>query len=344
MSEKDAAIVEGGPLMDPSSKQFQEMLTKSQEAAVAKLAVKPDTSMVEDGKDVKEKPASSAESTEEEEPKDDDTKDESDEDEPGDDIGNLKHKVSGLQAELTRIRKQKSDSSAEATSLKERIADMEGQLKVLRENKTTSTIEEKLAKLSDDQVRENRIAWDDELSDARVAARLAAKDGDDQGVREANERITNARKMLNVYDTEKDRRVEVKATQKHSQDDETTVLTKEMDDLFTSVSEAVPDINVKDSAIWKAGKAEYDRLPTLMKRLGALGELVAVATAMAKNPALIGKKTTEKLVADIEKAADKAFQKGGTAPSSGTAPKPTTINSRDDLNAFEEQVRKVKGG
>lgn len=341
MSEKDVTIVEGGPLMDPSSKQFQEMLVKSQEAAQAKLAVKPDTSMIEDEKDVKQdKKVSSTAPTDEE----DNADVEPDKDEPGDDIGNLKHKVSGLQAELTRIRKQKSDSSVEVVTLKERLANMEGQLTALRETKKTTSVEEKLAQLSDEQVRKNRISWDDELSDARVTARLAAKDGDDQGVREANERINNARTMLDLYDTEKDRRVEAKASQKVSQGDEVTALSKELDDLFLAVGEAVPDINVKDSPIWKAGQAEYSKLPVLMKRLGPLGELIAAATAIAKNPALIGKKTTEKLVADIEKAADKAFQKGGTAPSSGTIHEVTTINSQADAQAFEERVRKVKGG
>src|SRR3990167_2872658 len=138
---KEVTVVEGGPIMDPSSEQFQSMLLKAQTAAADKLAIKPDISMTEDTKDVKETPkASSAESEDHEE-----TEDQPQSKETGDketeeleeDVTTLKHRISGLQAELTRIRKQRTGSTEEASSLKEQIADMQGQLKVLREGKTT---------------------------------------------------------------------------------------------------------------------------------------------------------------------------------------------------------------
>jgi len=348
MPKGEVEIKEGGQLMDPAGKEFQEMLAKAQTAAVEQLAKAPDTSMVEGEKDgkpapkVEAKPASSAAPAKEE--------DETDgtEDIPGDDIGNLKHKVSGLQAELARVRKQKSGSAEEAQVLKERIADMEGQMKVLREGKTTSSVEDRLAKLSDEQVADNKIAWEDEMADARVIARLAEKDGDTVAVKEANQRIVDARSALKLYANEERRRIQAEASKTTNERDEHQGMATEVESLFTDLYKAAPDLKDQESDIWKAGQAEFSKLPRLMKALGPLGELVAVANAIAKNPTLIGKKVitseTGKVINAIETAADKAFQRGGSAPSSGTIVPVTTIKSQSDLIAFEERVRAVKGG
>lgn len=332
---KEVTIVEGGPLMDPSSQEFQSMLVEAQTAVAEKLATQPDASMVEDTKDVKEKTVSSTES-----PVDDKDKDTEDLEE---DVDTLKHRISGLQAELSRIRKQRTGSTEEASSLKEQIANMQGQLTAMREGKTTQTVEDKLAKLTDDQVNENRILWDDELADARVVARIAERDRDTEAVKEANERIAVARRALKLYDTERDRRVENRASSKQTAADQRTAISTELDTLFEGVYKAVPEMGKVGTPIWKAGKAEYDALPNLMKQLGPLGELIAAAAAIAKNPTLIGKKATEDVLDKIEKAADKAFQKGGTAPNVSVRAT-TTINSQKDLLDFEEQVRRVKGG
>lgn len=344
---KETEIVEGqSKLMDPAGKEFQDMLAAAHTAAVEKLAGKDDTSMVE-GKGVKDESVSPADKAKDEKVTPDEVDKEAEE-VPGDDIGNLKNKVSGLQAELTRVRKQKSGSAEEAQELKERIADMEGQMKVLRENKTNLTLDEKLAKLTDKQVTSNRRMWEDELIDARVEARQAAKDGDNDGVKQANSRIAGANEMLEKYDTLKESRADERAKGRSSEDDVKDGVAKDLDLLFKEVAEAAPDIFTKDTPIWKAGQAEYKKLPTLMKQLGPMGELVAAASAIAKHPELVGKKVAAKvidqMVENIEKVADKAFNKGGTAPTQGTTPFTTTINNPTDLQTFEEQVRKVKGG
>jgi len=338
---KDVEIVEGGSLMDPAGKPFQDMLASAQMAAVEKLTVTPDTSMVEekDEKKDEQKEASSATDTRD--------KEETDVDVPGDDIGNLKHQVSGLKAELARIRNQRTGSSEEVVTLKERLANAEGQLKVLNKTGTTDVLAEKLAQLTDDQVADNRISWEDELADARAVIRQAERDGDQPLVKEMNQRIVNARSMLKAYDTEKSRRITVQSTKSTSEADEQKGLVSDTEKLFAEAYAAVPELKDKDSAIWKAGQKEYSALPHLMKKLGPLGELIATAQAIAKNPHLIGKKVisdaTGKVLDNIEKAADKAFHKGGTAPSGAVTLK-TSVNSREDLSAFEEQVRRVKSG
>jgi hypothetical protein len=334
MADAKVDIIEGGKLMDPSGKDFQAMLAKAQTAAVEKLSVKEDATMVEESTKVDKS-----------EPKVDTLvpeKAEADE-EPNDNVGNLKDQVTGLKAELAKVRKQKSDSTDEASSLKERIANMEGQMKVLSDTKASVTIEGKLAQLTDSEVTRNRVAWEDERTDARVEARLAAKDNDYVALQEANTRIASADKMLNLYETEKDRRSERKVNDKQAEVDDHKEVESNLDNLFTSVYAEVPEMMNKDSEIWKAGLKEYQALPALMKRLGPLGELVAISSAIAKHPELVGKKVTQKVVANIEAAADKAFQKGGTAPNSTFKPV-TTINSREDHQAFEAQVAAIKGG
>jgi hypothetical protein len=330
---KDVEIVEGGQIMDAQSEQFQKMLATAQAGAAEKLAVVEDKTMVE---------ASPEESIVPPETPPDKLGEL-----PGDDIGNLKEQVTGLQAELSRVRKQKTGSVEEASSLKERIADMEGQIKVLREKPVTSatpTLADRMKELPAEAVTSNHVAWTDELTDARVEAKLAARDRDPEALREAQARIANATKMLEAYEKEKDRRADEKVTSKQSVDEDRKGVATDLDTLFSSVYKAVPDMQVKDSAIWKAGQVEYQALPHLMKQMGPMGELIAFAAAIAKNPTLVGKKATSQVLENIEKAADKAFQKGGAAPSGASFKPVTAINSQADLVSFEEQVRRVKGG
>lgn len=322
---KEVEIVEGGQLMDPSSEAFTTMLAGVQTRGEAALAVKEDTTTVEET-DVKQtEPGSSPESTEVVEPED------------------LKAKLAGLQAELARVRKQKSGGEGEATALKEALANLEGQVKVLRESKTATTLQEKVAALSDEQVQDNEILWQDELTDARVLARMAERDNDPEAIAKANARIDTARKMQKLYDTEKSLRSVARTESIKAQGTYKDALSKEVDTLFNDTYKAIPELKDTDSEIWKAGQAEYKLYPTLMKQLGPLGEMMAVAAAVAKNPTLVSKKSAAKLLASLEDVADKTFQKGGTAPKMSIS-KQTSVNSQKDLSDFEAQVAAIKLG
>jgi hypothetical protein len=331
---KDVEIVEGGPVMDAQGEQFQKMLAEAKAGAVENLAVVEDKTMAEDSSVAPTVPPETPPG-------------EKLEDVPGDDIGNLKDQVTGLQAELSRVRKQKTGSIEEASSLKERIADMEGQIKVLREKPAapaTPTLSDRMKDLPQEAVTSNYVAWTAELSDAQMEAKLASRDRDPDALREAQGRVATATKMLEAYETEKDRRATEKVTKQTTVSEEHKGVASDLDTLFSSVYKAVPEMQVKDSPIWKAGQTEYNALPHLMKQLGPMGELIAFAAAIAKNPTLVGKKVTTQVLDNIEKAADKAFQKGGAAPSGATFKPVTAINSQADLLSFEEQVRRVKGG
>src|SRR6185369_9772766 len=97
MPKGEVAIVEGqSQLMDPAGQEFQDMLTAAKTAAVEKLAGKDDTSMVEKGADTVS-PTTTKDEKLKPEAVDKDTDEQPDPEEiPGDDIGNLKNKVSGL--------------------------------------------------------------------------------------------------------------------------------------------------------------------------------------------------------------------------------------------------------
>ena len=324
---KDTEVVEGGPLMDPNGEAFAAMLSQAQTRGEEALAVTPDVSPGEVSKDVKvEESVSSTEETTE----------------TGDPEA-LKAQLSGLQAELARVRKLKTGNEGEAGALRETLAEMQGQLKVLREGKTEKTLADSLRALPDDQVQENEILWQDELADARVVARLAERDRDDTALFDAQKRITTARKMQKLYDTEKQVRVEGRVEQKKSLAESQGVLSSEVDSLFKETYLAIPELQDNTSEIWKAGQAEYKLYPALMKQLGPLGEMIAVASAVAKNPNLVGKKAAAKLLANLDQVADKSFMKGGTAPKLASV-RNTTISSQNDLSAFEAQVAAVKQG
>lgn len=322
--------IDGGQLMDPSGEAFQSMLQAAKEKAETNLSVKQDTSTEEPETGVKKESPST-------EPKADDTED-------TDDLDTLKNSIRGLKAELSRVRGQRTDSATEASELKERLARMEGRLDELKSSKQSDSALDSVKRLNDEKLLELDTAYEDELADARAVARLAERDGDTEGVAKANQRISQARQMRTLLKGELTRRGEQRASQSKSASEEEATLNTELETLFTDVYKVAPELSDKNSEIWKAGQAEYRKLPALTKKLGPLGELIATAAAIAKNPQLLSKKATEKVLDDIEKITDKAFQKGGTAPKAGSKSSNFTLNNAADVADFEAQVRAVKMG
>lgn len=324
--------VDGGQLMDPAGEAFQSMLQAAKEKGEASLTVKQDTTTEESETGVKkESPSTEAKV---EEPDDTDTED----------LDTLKNSIRGLKAELSRVRGQRTHSETEASDLKERLARMEGRLEELKGSQQSTSAQDSLKQLDETKLLELDTAYEDELADARAVARLAERDGDTDGVAKANQRINHARQMRTLIKAETAKRVENKAIAKRSASDEESALGGELESLFTDVYKAAPELADKNSEIWKAGQEEYRKLPTLTKKLGPLGELIATAAAIAKNPHLISKKTTEKVLSDIESLVEKGFQKGGTAPKAGTKVSNFNLNNQQDVASFEEMVRNVKTG
>lgn len=324
--------IEGSQLMDLNGEAFQSMLQSAKEKGETSLSIKPNVSAVESEKGVvKESPST--------EPKVD-----AEVDTDTDDLDTLRNSIRGLKAELSRVRGQRSHSETEASDLKERLARMEGRMEELKGSTQSTSAQDSLKKLGEDKLLDLDTAYEDELADARAVARLAERDGDTDGVVKANQRINQARQMRTLIKAETARRVEDRAVAKKSASEEEVTLSTELETLFTDVYKAAPELADKNSEIWKAGQAEYRKLPTLTKKLGPLGELIATASAIAKNPHLLSKKATEKVLSDIEGITDKAFQKGGTAPKTGAKTSNYSLNSMKDVTDFEEMVRNVKMG
>jgi hypothetical protein len=324
--------VDGGQLMDPASDAFQAMLQSAKEKGEASLTVKQDTSAAEDttGVETKESPSKSETTPEP--------------DETSEDIDSLRNSIRGLKAELSRVRGQRSHSESEASDLKERLARMEGRMDELKSSRQATGAQDSLKGLTDDKLLDLDTAYEDELADARAVARLAERDGDTEGVAKANQRIAQARQMRTLIKADLVRRTEAKAASKQSASEEEATLSAELESLFTDVYKAAPELADKNSEIWKAGQAEYRKLPALTKRLGPLGELIATASAITKNPHLLSKKATEKVLSDLESVVDKSFNKGGTAPKAGVKQSTFNIQSTKDVVDFEEQVRNIKMG
>lgn len=326
--------IDGGELMDPNGEAFQAMLATAKSNAEASLSIKPDTSATESEKGVTKESPSSEDTTDEKPTTDDDTLD----------PAALKNSIRGLKAELSRVRNQRSSSESEASDLKERLARMEGRLEELKGSQQSTSAQDSIKRLNEEKLLDMDTAYEDELADARAVARLAERDGDTEGVAKANQRIMQARQMRTLIKAEVNRRAEEKANSRKTASEEETSLSSELETLFADVYQAAPELTDKNSEIWKAGQAEYKKLPTLTKKLGPLGDLIATAAAIAKNPGLVSKKVTEKVLNDIEQVAEKAFQKGGTAPKVGVRSGPISINNAKDVADFEDMVRNVKTG
>lgn len=325
--------INGGTLMDPNSDAFQTMLLAAREKSETNLAIKPDTSTTESETGVnKESP--SPDPKVEEKATDDET----------DDLDTLKNSIRGLKAELSRVRGQRSSSESEASELKERLARMEGRLEEIKGTQQSTSAQDSIKKLDDTKLLEMDTAYEDELADARAVARLAERDGDTDAVVKANQRISQARQMRTLIKAEVARRTDERVEHRKSASEEQTALSSELETLFTDVYKTAPELADKTSEIWKAGQDEYRKLPTLTKKLGPLGELIATAAAIAKNPHLLSKKSTEKLLNDIEQVAEKSFHKGGSAPKAGIRTGPISINNSKDVADFEEMVRTIKTG
>lgn len=326
--------IDGGSLMDPAGEAFQTMLQAAKEKGEASLSIKPDVTPGDTEKGViKESPSSE---------KPDDTKDIADEN--TEDLGALKNSIRGLKAELSRVRSQRTTSESEASDLKERLARMEGRLEEIKGSQQNVSAQESIKRLNDEKLLEMDTAYEDELADARAVARLAERDNDQEGVAKANQRIAHARQMRTLIKADLARRSEEKVTTRNSAAEEESTLSNELETLFTDMYKTAPELADKNSELWKAGQAEYKKLPALTKKLGPLGELIATAAAIAKNPHLMSKRATEKVLDDIERVADKSFHRGGAAPKVGTGTGPVKLDTRADVLSFEEQVRRVKMG
>jgi hypothetical protein len=297
---------------------------------VAKASGEKPESLAEPKKDVKEKPAASSAADKADET---DEKDETPE--------HLKAQIRGLQAELTR-RKGNSDRvealEQELQGVKEKLAKPE----------TTSEFAW-IQKLDDEGLSSKSVDWDDELADARAKYGRAEEAGDDRAMERQGQRILQAKKIQSAFRKEtldRTRRNQEEANALHT---ETQSIQTEIADMREAVSEQFPDLMDQETDLWKAGNDEFNSHPVLMSRLGPLGEVVAAAMAIVRNPDLVSKKAApnarREVLSTLEKSVKKSLSTGATAPNIQRNVDYTgSVGTAEGLSAFNAMIDKFKGG
>lgn len=327
MAEEKADSTTG--LMDPDSKEFQSMLADMQSRSGEKAEASTD-----------EKQATPASSAEQDEKADSttaekadaktekaDAKDKADE-KPETDPVKLQAQVTGLKAELKRVREQRQ-SPEEVAKLNEKLAHLEGRLEQL--SKPAGTTRPKYTVEQLETGKANLL---------RLVAQ-AERDGNDEKAAEYAGNI--------VWCDREIRKLEKDASSAESKNAvERDGLVQEATSLYEEALTLFPDLNDKDSELWKASNAEFTKRPRFMKALGPYADAIAVSMAIAKNPKLVpsngnGKDTKtearKELLDNLDKAADKALLKG-----SGAADTKTTFDfataSVADIDGIAERLKR----
>lgn len=205
-------------------------------------------------------------------------------DEDEDHEGGLKAQIAGLTKELTRVRRDRTSSTREVDTLRERLAQVQGMLEGLTQGQRQDNT---LGKFSDDDLIQGQSEWEDALSEARETGRHARTTNDGVLAQKAEQTASTAKRTLQAIRKELlERTRKVGAEQVRAQSESNEIMA-DVRALYNTAHENYPDLVDKDSALWQAGKDEYDTHAKLMGALGPLGELVAVSMAVAKDPSLI---------------------------------------------------------
>jgi hypothetical protein len=258
------------------------------------------------------------------------------EDEPEETLDTLKARVTGLQAELTRRRGNADRVEAleqEVTNLKSKSSAPADEFGWIR-------------KLDDDGLSSKSVDWDDELADARAKYGRAEESGDDRAMERQGHRILVAKKTQAAFRKETLDRTRREQAQAQEAQTEAQSIQSEITDMHDTMTELLPDLLTKGSDAWNAGNDEYVSHPKLMQRLGPLGEVVAAAMAVVRNPALLGKTTPaarRDVIGSLEKAVKKSLSTGVSAQSQ---PRSVDVNvdTGEGLARFNAMIEKIKGG
>lgn len=267
---------------------------------------------------------------------------ESDEDKEVEDEDELRTQVNALQKELARVRKNKNESTEEVQGLREQLAKVQGQLEVLVQGNKSSN---KMADYSDAQLVRGQTEWEDELLESRQELHDARKGDDKAALAEAQKKVTIAKQTLDAIRQELLDRTKRSSAEQAKTQGEANKIVEEVVDLYDTAYETFPELKDKDSEIWQAGNEEYMARPSLMKQLGPLGELVAIAVAISKNPELVGGKAKAKavrkdLLEEINDKAEAALLKGGGKAKGKSVTNFADLGDQD----FERVVSKIKMG
>lgn len=247
--------------------------------------------------------------------------------------------VQALKAELARRKGQAAkvaDLERQLERIQAQLAQAQQDTEAARRQSSQNTLEAAIAKLDDQTILTRQTDWEDELIDARVALYTAQQESEKKA---AVDRIQWAKQVLAGLRRESQSRINHQVNQRLVEKDIRQTANQEISSLYESFSQQYPDLHNKDSALWKASNDEYLTHPTLMKSLGPLGEIVAIASAIGKNPDLVGRKASEKLLDNLEQAT----RKGPSLKGSTSSVKGVPDYSSMPIDEFEKVVAKMKG-
>ena len=314
-------------LMDPASPEFATMLAdmKSRStSAEAPTDDKKDTpaSSAEEGKEKQDTTKTEVKSEKAE------AKAEAKEEKAETDPGKLQAQVNGLKAELKRVREQRQNPE-ELAKLNEKIANLQGRLEQLSKHPA----EKAAPTYTDEQLIGMQTDWQEVLADAK------AKDDAD--------RTAQAKHQLSLINKELHQRAIDGGQAKGQATTERDGLVQEATSLYEEALTLFPDLNDKESELWKAANTEYTKRPRFMKALGPYADAIAVSMAIAKNPKLIGtgdeakagKEARKQLLDTIEKTADKALLKGSGSATS-TQKFDFSTATATDVQAIADRIKR----
>lgn len=252
------------------------------------------------------------------------------------DPASLRKQIGGLKAELSR-RKGQADKVAVLESkideLTQRLAS-----NTVQPGKQVDAVSEAIDKLDDKALIDRQTDWEEELVESRISLSQAM---DDTSKKEASDRVKWAKHVLGKIRVSLKDRVLSQMHQSINQRDNTAQIQNEVNTLFDTVSQRYPELADRQSELWKSAKDEYDTLPNTMRALGELGEIVAVAAAIGKNPALVTKNGNERkeLLNELSTLSTRA-PRGRT---SADFTKGVNVESMS-LPDFEKYIEKLKAG
>jgi len=250
----------------------------------------------------------------------------------------LKAQIKGLQAELSR---RKGNA--------ERVEALEDELKGVKAKLSAPKDDfDWIRKLDDDGMASKQTDWDDELADARARYGRAEEAGDDRALERQGQRILTAKRTLSAFRKEALDRVRRQSEEQHEAHTEAQSIQTEIADMRDVVEELLPDVKVHGSDAWNAGNEEFITHPQLMKRLGPLGEVVACAMALVRNPNLLAKNAPaarREVIGSLEKVVKKSLSTGASSPlTTRSVDHASSIQTSDGLASFNAMIDKIKGG
>lgn len=248
--------------------------------------------------------------------------------------------IRGLKAELSR----RQGNADKVRELELELARVQGESKSTKGD----PIQEAIQALDDKSLIEKQTDWEDELAAARAKYERAEETGNESSLQTAGNRIARAKQMLSALKQESVSRGERRFEERSKQQEEISELQAELADMFDTVNETFPDLQNQESELWKAGNEVYKANPALMKRLGAAGEIVAAAMAIAKNPNLTkgtSTSTRKEVLDSIEKGFGKALSAGTSSPNSSRKVDYTqALDSGEGVAKFNQMIEKIKAG